>query len=49
MRKPKSISAQGACSREEPAAKIIPGDQDAVALVFRLIDGEVGSGEPSAW
>ena len=34
--KPKSSSAQGACSREEPQPKLRPGDQDRVRLQLDL-------------
>ena len=34
--KPKSWSAQGACSREEPQPKLRPGDQDRVRLELDL-------------
>ena len=42
QRMPKSISAQGACSRDRAAAEIVAGDQDLGFAIGRLVEHEVG-------
>jgi len=46
-RKPKSESAQAACSRLEPHAKFC-GDEYLRAIVARVVEHETGSGSPVA-
>src|SRR5215468_10355923 len=40
QRMPKSISAQGACSREEPQPKLSPATR-ILALIGRLVEDEI--------
>ena len=41
-RKPKPVSAQGACSREDPQPKLSPPAEIAAPCAFGLVQHEIG-------